>query len=501
MNALSAHHLTELLDELRPLLVGRVVRESAALPPRDVLLVCDPSDDERGVFRVRLSAAPDGPRVHVQHGRVWRHKGPVGPFFELLARELEGARVTALEQPRGDRLALVRFKTSEGERRCLVCELTGRHANLVWTDGAERVLAMLVEPPAKAGRTPRLVRGEPWVPPPGAPPPRDPDAPDLGRALADAGEPPENAAALSWRVEQVLGGAVSEQERARAAKHLRDRLERRRGKLAALEVGLAKRREAAAGAERVRQDGELLKAALGELRRGQESVELEDWFGEPGARRTIALEPKRTPHENVERYFSRYKKLLRSAEELERELALARERAEAVEALLAELDADGEPAELEQRAVEAGLLEPLGTKRGARVQRAEPRKPYKAFTGKGGGTILVGRSARDNDELSLKVARGNDLWLHTADAPGSHVVLRVERNAEPHPEDVLDAAHLAVWFSPLRGAHKAGVHQVRAKAVRKPKGAPPGLVQLAGGKRRVVRIEPERLERLLQAER
>ena len=139
-----------------------------------------------------------------------------------------------------------------------------------------------------------------------------------------------------------------------------------------------------------------------------------------------------------------------------------------------------------------------------------PRLPYRTFEGVKGTEIRVGRTARDNDALSLKLCNGNDLWLHTADAPGSHVVLRTSVNArgkgkgkspEADPEELLDAAHLAVHFSPLRGAEKADVHVCPCKQVHKPKGAKPGLVTLSGGRTLQVRLEPERLDRLLRADR
>jgi predicted ribosome quality control (RQC) complex YloA/Tae2 family protein len=77
------------------------------------------------------------------------------------------------------------------------------------------------------------------------------------------------------------------------------------------------------------------------------------------------------------------------------------------------------------------------------------------------------------------------------------VVLRLARGAEPDPEEVLDAAHLAAHFSPLRKARKVAVHVARRKEVHKPKGAKAGLVTLSGGKVLSLRLQPERLERLL----
>jgi predicted ribosome quality control (RQC) complex YloA/Tae2 family protein len=179
------------------------------------------------------------------------------------------------------------------------------------------------------------------------------------------------------------------------------------------------------------------------------------------------------------------------------------ERTRTEQQLLCELleragDPGVDPDELEAEASARGLLKERQTVPQPGARRApEPRLPYRSFRGARGSEIRVGRSARDNDELSLRRSRGNDVWLHTAEAPGSHVVLRLEREP-PDEEEVLDAAHLAVHFSPLRGAPRADVHVARCKEVKKPRRAPAGLVTLSGGKVLRVRVEPERLERLLR---
>lgn len=515
MVQLSAAHLGELLSELRPLLEGATVQAVEALPPRDLVLVFSAEPGQRRRL-LRLSAAADGPRLHLQHSRFERHSGPIGPFFVRLAGELNGAKLRGVEQPRQDRLALLRFETSGGERRALLLELTGRHANLCLLDGSERLLALLVEAPAQPNKAPRLVLGQPWVPPPGQSRGTGATPADAGLAAllaplaaADsAGLPadaaaeqrasPDPAAPLSLLVERVLGGLVEGAERAREAKALSERLERRLQRAQATLSGLAQRRSAAEGAERVRMDGELLKSALGSLRRGQTAVDLPDWFSD-GSPRRIELDPKLSPQENVERIFKRYHKLERSLSELARESERASQQASQLSGLLADLAGGAPPAEIEARSVAAGLLEPLSLERGKRVQAPAPRLPYRRFLGASGGEILVGRNAKDNDELTFKVARGNDLWLHTADSPGSHVILRRRKDAEPHPEDVLDACHLAAHFSPLNGSPRVNIHLAPRKQVHKPRGAPAGLVTLSGGKTRSVRIEPERLERLLSA--
>jgi predicted ribosome quality control (RQC) complex YloA/Tae2 family protein len=229
-------------------------------------------------------------------------------------------------------------------------------------------------------------------------------------------------------------------------------------------------------------------------------VEVEDWFG--GVTRRIELDPRRSPQENVERQFDRARKLEREGHGAERELSEARRRVAELEALAAVVRAqEGNPLELEAGAVARGLLEPRQEADPRRRKPAAPRLPYKSFRAAKGSEVRVGRNARDNDLLTLRHCRGGDLWLHTADAPGSHVVLRHERGAVADEEELLDAAHLAVHFSPLRGATRALVHVAPRKLVSKPKGAKPGLVTLAGGRKITVRMQPERLKRVLSSTR
>jgi len=502
---LSARHIGELVDELAPLLRRASVRDVQALPPRDLLLVLEP-EKAGGILRLRLSTNPDACRLHLQHGRVRSHAGPPGPFYRHLAERLAGARLTHLEQVGGDRIVRLGFRT-EGGARALVAELVGRHANLVSLDSEERVAAVLVAAAARKGGA-RLAIGERWrAPGKGASGPVG----DAGPALAAAfPEPPEaprasptpterTSAPLSWRVEASLGARAedlrAEEERASLAARVARKLASARARLS----GLERRAEAAAGAERVRQDGELLKASLREVRRGMEGIEVADWFGEGGARRRIELDPGLAPRENVERLFDRYRKLVRAASSVVEEEERARARLADLEELAREAQATPDPAALEAAAVERGLLEQRQEADERRRKPAPARLPYRSFRGSRGSEIRVGRSARDNDGLTFRHSRGGDLWLHTADAPGSHVVLCIGKGASADDEEVLDAAHLAIHFSPLRGAQRAAVHAAPRKLVHKPRGAKPGLVTLSGGRILEVRVQQARLDRLLRS--
>lgn len=119
---------------------------------------------------------------------------------------------------------------------------------------------------------------------------------------------------------------------------------------------------------------------------------------------------------------------------------------------------------------------------------ASKGRPYRTFV-VDGFEILVGRGEEENDLLTFEVALPNDLWLHVAGGtPGSHVVVRVPEGVDVPPEVVERAAAAAAWYSKARAAAKVEVHVCRARDVHKPRGAPPGLVEISRWKR--LKVKP-----------
>jgi predicted ribosome quality control (RQC) complex YloA/Tae2 family protein len=493
---LSARHVGELVEELRGLLVGRTVREVQPLPPRDLLLVFEPV--ERGVLRLRLSADPEVARLHLQIGPVKRHEGPSDPFFARVSEMAHGSVLHGLEQAQGDRIVRFVFRREREPGGELVSELTGRQANFVLLDRGGRVLQVLVAP--RQGRSAqRLAPGATYARPGGGAGERAP-----GPALSESFPPSSEhgslveLAPLSARVEAALGTRTDERLTEDARRELVRRLERRLAAARALLAGLDERERQASEAERVRMDAELLLAHLATIPKGAREVELPDAHLPDSPPRRIALDPGLAPRRNAERLFARYKKWTRTLARLPEERAHAESSLKTLEDWLARAPHE-DPGELEARAIAAGVLTAKPVEGPKKNAPPAPRRPYRVFHGLRGSEIRVGRNARDNDQLTFREARGNDLWLHTADSPGSHVILRLEGRGEPDGEELLDAAHLAAHFSPLRDSRHVNVHVARQKEVHKPRKAPAGLVTLSGGRVLRLRLEPERLARLLAA--
>src|SRR5207237_10262485 len=153
----------------------------------------------------------------------------------------------------------------------------------------------------------------------------------------------------------------------------------------------------------------------------------------------------------------------------------------------------GDAAQLAAVELEAPPTRPAGK------QREPTRLPYRKFTSQTGAPILIGRSARDNDALTLRVAHGNDLWLHARGVQGAHVIVP-GAGESPDARTLADAALLALHFSSARGQDGAEVAWTRRKHVRKPKGAAPGSVFVTQEKVLRIRLEEDRLAALLRTE-
>jgi predicted ribosome quality control (RQC) complex YloA/Tae2 family protein len=306
--------------------------------------------------------------------------------------------------------------------------------------------------------------------------------------LAPEGDAPFPLARAAEALEAGVGQAQDVDARRRA---LLAPLKARLTRLVRTVAKVTQEADRGPAAEAHRRMGELLTQNLFRIRRGDRQVTLTEYTAEGPLEVTVALDPSRTPQDEAERHFHQYRRLMRGSEKAKERLAqLTAERAQ-VEAALERA------AQLGPEELAATELSP-GERAEGRARPARPQhRPFKEYRAAGGERIWVGRGGAENDALTFQVARPQDLWLHVRGVPGAHVVVPLERNAEIPQELLLDAAHLALHHSPLKGEPKGEVSYVLAKFVRKQKGGAPGQVVYTREKTFVVRTEPARLERLL----
>ena len=212
----------------------------------------------------------------------------------------------------------------------------------------------------------------------------------------------------------------------------------------------------------------------------------------------IRLDPLLSPEKNIESYFKRYKKLKASRQHVESRLAEAQKESQILEGLAREVEATEDAAAVEtlvKQAEQAGLT--LPRKHLTVAEKAAPAGPRR-FTSAGGFEILVARNREENQELTFSIARGSDYWMHLLGWEGPHVIIRKPKDKDVPLETLLDAAHLAIHFSKIRGTDYAEVIYTQRKHVRPVKDAGPGRVSYANVSRLAVRFEQERLKRLMQ---
>ena len=276
--------------------------------------------------------------------------------------------------------------------------------------------------------------------------------------------------------------------------------------LAAQIKRLSKKRDAilgdldrAAKAGELHEKASLILAHASEIPERATYFDTQTWDDEPRAIR-IELDPRRTPTELAQELFKKSKRFKRGSD-------VAPQRLSAVVAELEKLIEVRDRLEDETAEELATKLEALGVpitapKEEARKRRqAGERLPYREFISVDGSPLLVGRSAADNDRLTLRHARPYDLWLHARGVTGAHVLVRLAKGTQCPPETLVDAATLAGHFSDLRGEAIVDVLYTPRRFVHKRKGSSVGSVTLGSEKVIALRVEPARLERLLKNER
>ena len=229
--------------------------------------------------------------------------------------------------------------------------------------------------------------------------------------------------------------------------------------------------------EEFKKKGELLKANYHLLKRGMASVKIKDYFSEENEEIEIELEPIKKPQENIAKYFKKAKKLERGREQI----------IQRIEITQAELEAIDKKCRLSLTLSDVcDLKKLLPEKKSLQKERQKtknkPTEKIRSYVSSDGFTILAGKSAKDNDQLTVRVANGNDMWMHTRNRSGSHVVIRAQRGKEFPKQTLIEAAKICALLSKARDDNLEDVTYVLKKHVTKPKGMKPGSVLVAGGK-------------------
>ena len=239
-------------------------------------------------------------------------------------------------------------------------------------------------------------------------------------------------------------------------------------------------------AEEFRQKGELLTTFLHQVPNDQDQVILDNYYTNQPI--TIALDKALTPNQNAQRYFKRYQKLKEAVKyltDLIEETKATILYLESVETVLNQAGLE-EIAEIREELIQTGFI-----RRRQREKIQKRKKPEQYLASDGKTIIYVGRNNLQNEELTFKMARKEELWFHAKDIPGSHVV--ISGNVTPSDEVKTDAAELAAYFSQGRLSNLVQVDMIEIKKLNKPTGGKPGFVTYTGQKTLRVTPDPEKI--------
>ena len=239
-------------------------------------------------------------------------------------------------------------------------------------------------------------------------------------------------------------------------------------------------------AEEFRQKGELLTTFLHQVPNDQDQVILDNYYTNQPI--TIALDKALTPNQNAQRYFKRYQKLKEAVKyltDLIEETKATILYLESVETVLNQAGLE-EIAEIREELIQTGFI-----RRRQREKIQKRKKPEQYLASDGKTIIYVGRNNLQNEELTFKMARKEELWFHAKDIPGSHVV--ISGNLDPSDEVKTDAAELAAYFSKGRLSNLVQVDMIEVKKLNKPTGGKPGFVTYTGQKTLRVTPDPEKI--------
>jgi predicted ribosome quality control (RQC) complex YloA/Tae2 family protein len=464
------------MDECAPVLAGGWIQKM--YQPTDRTVVLEIRTPGR-THRLLISCCPDTARIHITTTAF--HNPPTPPpFCQFLRAHLQGACIDRIEQLHGDRIVQLALTAKEGPYS-LVAELTGKTSNLLVLDEAGRVRRDL-----KGGKD--LV-GQLYVPPPHSQ--RERGAADQARFSQDLPESPfPLSAAIETHYRTTEGVSIVETARNTRAGILRKSIKKLRRRIEAWHEDLAK-------AEKYKtydRYGELIKANLGTIRKGQPDVAVVDYFDEELPTLTIPLDQAKTPHGNMDDYFRKHRKRLAAERELRPRIGEGERELEALKGELTTIEqGTWQPPEKPSQIAQTTIRQREGRGKGRQEQR---QGPFRRFTSSDSLAIYVGRNARENDELTFGFAKSDDLWLHARGTPGSHVVVRMEKGSDPPPETIRDAAMLALLYSDLKKSGKGDVIYTRRKWVKKAKGQAPGAVIVTQEKSLHVNLEKKRLDAL-----
>ena len=537
------HHMVEELR--RELVNGRIQKINQPFEQELVLQI----RSNRQSHRLLLSAHPVFGRIQLTQ-TTFENPAQPSTFIMVLRKYLQGALIESIEQVENDRIVemTVSNKNEIGDhiQATLIIEIMGKHSNILLVDkSSHKILEVIKHVGFSQNSYRTLLPGSTYIAPPSTESLNPFTVKDeklfeilqtqettakhlqslfqgLGRDTANelekilvsdklstfrnffnqetkpcltetsfspvpfANQVGESFTSLSDLLDTYYKDKAErdrvKQQASELIRRVENELQKNRHKLKKQEKELL----ATDNAEEFRQKGELLTTFLHQVPNDQDQVILDNYYTNQPI--TIALDKALTPNQNAQRYFKRYQKLKEAVKyltDLIEETKATILYLESVETVLNQAGLE-EIAEIREELIQTGFI-----RRRQREKIQKRKKPEQYLASDGKTIIYVGRNNLQNEELTFKMARKEELWFHAKDIPGSHVV--ISGNLDPSDEVKTDAAELAAYFSQGRLSNLVQVDMIEVKKLNKPTGGKPGFVTYTGQKTLRVTPDPEKI--------
>ena len=257
--------------------------------------------------------------------------------------------------------------------------------------------------------------------------------------------------------------------------------------------------EATFDRERLRQLGDIVTANIHRIVKGQTVISCEDFYDEDMKTVDIPISPILSPQQNAAKFYKDYAKLKTAEKELTRQISLGEQELDYLKSVLEELSraqTDAELEEIKQELQQGGYLRHDGSRRKMKQAKSKPM----VFTSTDGYPIYVGRNNHQNDELTFKAARKDDIWCHASKVHGSHVIISCGGTTPPD-DTITQAAQLAAHYAETAGGQNISVDVTPVKQVKKVPGAKPGMVIYHSYRTVIVNPYPDIVVDALNAEK
>src|SRR4030095_4677492 len=430
----------------------------------------------RGAFLL-ASADPSSPRFYLIQRRLKdleKQSISLSNFGQQMRHLLGSGRITGCEMDRDERVVRLTLRVDDDFGRVhfrrLVVQLTGRAANLFILDELDHVVAAL-RAPKGAGQN----LGEHYLPPP-------------HHETATRQEPFPTSDSPSAAADLYFQSQDSSRTFDLHVNQVSSRLRQTKTQKIKLRNNLQKDLDTHGDPEAHKKRGDLLLANIATAVRNGQTVRITDFYSSDAPVIEVEVDENTSLQDAAAQRFRQYTKAKRAKEEISQRLKLLKEEILGLEQREQQLEQIAN--ERNEVALENFDQQSKGSVPRRNQQKREQQIPgIRRYRSTDGYEILVGRAARDNDNLTFRIARPNDLWLHAGDYPGSHVVIRNPTRKEIPHRTIIEAAQLAGRFSQDSEDSKVVIHYTPRKFLSKPKGAAPGLVRLS--RFRSIAVEPK----------